>query len=68
MVNQPIEFQGALTSHYHLKRSMDLPLFHADASKDTTTRVDTIAEIIMCNDERKVNEPISVLREELRPG
>jgi hypothetical protein len=30
-------FQDTLTTHDHLKRSMDSPLFYADDSKDTTT-------------------------------
>ncbi len=35
--HQAANFQDTLTLHDRLKRSIDLPLFHADESKDTIT-------------------------------
>jgi hypothetical protein len=52
-------FQDALRTHDHLKRSMDLPLFYTDDTKDTTTgwrlieRVEIAAGITTWDDMRK---------------
>jgi hypothetical protein len=61
IANQPNDFQGALTYH-------ELPLFHPDTSKDTTTgchlieRVEIAADTATWGNKRKVQELASVLR------
>jgi len=61
-------FQEYLTAHDHLKRSMDLPLFHGDETKDITTRqllidrIEAAAKIATWDASCQVQELSSILR------
>ncbi len=64
---QPVDFQDTLMTQDYLKRSTDLPLFHADVSKDKITRCRLIKSaeiadnIASWDDKRKVQELASIL-------
>ncbi len=63
----PAAFQGALIAHGCLEWSTDLPLFHGDAAKDTTTgwrlinHIEAAAEIAAWDECHSVQQLSSIL-------